>query len=664
MNLTPNFPQFGKIVNDSFQALIRNQVFETLSGDLLWEIYIKAFPEGTNPVFKTRTEHDCTCCRQFIKRIGGLTDGNKTVWDEAAELAPEPYNHVAKHMRRVILSAEITNVFAVNSKENSFGFQKTRSQAKGDKSAPVITWDHFYSGTIPSRLQSESPDTIKGDYRTTAEVFARGLKELKSDAFDTVLSLADLYRGEEHRPAILAFQKLQKGYNNSSNKANFIWLNAKDHAARFRNTVIGTLITDISEGVDIDKAVRSFETKVAPQNYKRTTSIITPGMIKQAMNTIAELGLESALERRFAKISDINVNDVLWVDNKVKPSMKGGLEDLLMKEVKTSKAVTSETLTTDEFMELLKSTNSLELFIDSKFNGNFVSLTAPVHSEVKQLFKWDNDYAWSYSGNVADSIKERVKKAGGKVTGALRVSLSWYNWDDLDLHIHCPLDHIYFGSRIGYHSKGHLDVDMNAGGPTSREPVENVIWEKTPPDGKYEVVINNFNCREQKDVGFTVEIESEGKVHNFAFNTGVRYKEDVRVATITMKNGVMAKLEVGDARITTGILSQDKWNLKTESFVKVNAVTLSPNFWGNNKVGNKHLFLFLEGCLSDEPTRGIYNEFLNSRLEGHRKVFEVIGDKTKCQPTEGQLSGVGFSSTKRETLIVRVNGKRQYKLEV
>lgn len=87
---------------------------------------------------------------------------------------------------------------------------------------------------------------------------------------------------------------------------------------------------------------------------------------------------------------------------------------------------------------------------------------------------------------------------------------------------------------------------------------------------------------------------------------------------------------------------------------------LSPNYWGENAVGNKHTFFVLDGAKSDEETRGFYNEFLHPRLEEHRKVFEVIGDKTKCRPTEGQLAGLGFSSTKKDSfLVVARQGKKQ-----
>lgn len=673
VSVTNVFPKFAKLVHQSFQELAAAPiVFETGSGDTLWEAYLNAFPPGTNPLFKKRTEHDCSCCRQFIRRAGMITDGKgQTVWDEAAKSAPEPYRQVAKALRDLVRSMPISNIYMISKKEGAFGTRESHSQAEG---GPVITWNHFYTGEIPSKLRSDSADATKGEFRTSVEVFARGVKELKPDAVESVLGLIEannLYRGEEHKAAVLAFQKAQKEYNAAKDKEAFVWLNCTK-AFRFRNTVIGTLVTDISDGMDIEAAVRAFETKVAPQNYKRTTAVITPGMIKKAMETITELGLEPALERRFAKIGDINVNDVLWVDNSVKNLMKGGLEAALLKEAKVTapSEQKAESIGMAEFLGLLKGTTSLELFLDGAHLGNMVSLTAPVHPEPKQLFKWSNDFSWSYTGNVADSIKERVKKAGGKVTGVMRVSLSWFNYDDLDLHIYesggrgvrVLGDHIYFGHKQGA-SGGCLDVDMNAGGGRTREPVENVAWSNKPPDGSYKVVVNNYSHRESKDVGFVIEIESAGKLHNFSYNKGVRQAQDIHVCTLQVKGGVITSIEEGDAGITSSALSQDKWGLKSESWVKVNAVTLSPNYWGDNKVGNKHVFFFLEGCQSDEATRGIYNEFLHSRLEPHRKVFEVIGEKTKCQPTPGQLSGLGFSSTKKETVLVKVNGKRLYKVQ-
>ena len=94
------------------------------------------------------------------------------------------------------------------------------------------------------------------------------------------------------------FRSLQNRWTQATDRRASVFANAMNAAARFRNTVIGTLDQDLSAGVDLEQAVRSFEAKVAPQNYQRPTALITPGMVKAAMKTIAELGSEESLQRR------------------------------------------------------------------------------------------------------------------------------------------------------------------------------------------------------------------------------------------------------------------------------------------------------------------------------------------------------------------------------
>jgi hypothetical protein len=683
--MTDRFPTFAKMVAASFQSMTKaGPSFVTnVEGDALYSLYLLAFPPGTNPVFKKQTEHECSCCKQFIRRAGNVVaikdNELTTVWDKAAEKAPHPYNIVATKLRDAVLASTVSDLFLVSEKEHSFGAINTRSLDKD--SGRAITWDHFYTDQIPKRLQAASPDAVRGDYRTTVQVFERGLIELAPAAVETVLALIDannLYRGAEHRAAVTQFQKAQATYlakKPGQERETYVWTSAYGPASRFRNTVIGTLVQDISEGQDVERAVKSFETKVAPTNYKRTSAVITPGMVKKAMETIESLGLEPALERRFAVIGDISVNDVKWVDGTVKPLMKGGIGDALMQHAVKANPKSSEEelkraedIGLDNFMtKILPETTSMEILLKGEHLGNLMSLTAPVTPEPKQLFRWSNDFAWSYGGNVADSIAERVKKAGGKVEGAtLRVSLSWFNFDDLDLHIVEPqgrgiavLNEISFRQKRGW-TGGILDVDMNAGVGSTREAVENVVWTAQMPPGAYKIVVNNFAQRETSNVGFVIEVESQGKLSHFSYNKTVRNREDIHVVTLHMKDGLIERVEPGDPAITSSNISQEKWGLTTEQYVKVKAVTLSPNHWGDNAVGNKHTFFVLEGAKNDEPTRGFYNEFLHPRLEPHRKVFEVIGDKTKCQPTDGQLSGLGFSSTKKDSFIVRVHqGKKQ-----
>ena len=48
--------------------------------------------------------------------------------------------------------------------------------------------------------------------------------------------------------------------------------------------------------------------------------------------------------------------------------------------------------------------------------------------------------------------------------------------------------------------------------------------------------------------------------------------------------------------------------------------------------------------------------FLVEDLSQHRKVIEMVGSKMKTDLSDRQLSGLGFSSTQRNSLLCRVKG--------
>jgi uncharacterized protein YfaP (DUF2135 family) len=656
-----DFRPFAKAIRANFDTLSKQELYTVnISGDELWDFYLDSFPAGTNEVFRQRREYDCSCCKNFMRNIANvvaIVDNQLvSVWDVAD--VGHPFNVVCEALSDKVKGLGISNVF--RTKENSFGAEMTRDFESN------INWNHFNTKIATKHICAEVAE-FKGKKATAAQVFRRALEELDSGAVVTVQDLIKddlLYRGTEHKAAVDAFATVQREYNklNSDEARNiFIWANIDSFVTGFRNTVIGTLVQDLTEGKDLEKAVGSFETKMAGDNYKRSKTLITPNMIKDAMKTIEKLNLETALERRFARIGDVTVNNVLWVDNSVVGKMKGGIESLLMEAAVTKKPNVdkAENIGIEAFMaDVVPRAKSIDVLVKNAFAGNFMSLTAPVHDDVEQLFKWNNNFGWSYDGEVADSdIKAKVAKAGGNVTNAaLRISLAWHNYDDLDIHVIEPdKTHIYFGNP-----RGKLDVDMNAFGARSREPVENISYTKSNlVDGVYIVKVNQYTRRENIDYGFELEVENNGSVHNFSYPKAVA--GTIGALKITVKNGIVAAIVTGEG-VSGGMMPQDKWGIKTETFVPVNTIILSPNYWDDNATGNKHWFFILKDCLNPEPTRGIYNEFLKSGLEQHRKVFEVLGSKTKCEPTDDQLSGIGFSSTKRTELPVLVKTATGQKL--
>jgi len=665
------FHAFATRAHERFNHMSEGELFVVdIDGDTLWAEYLAAFPEGTNPIYITNTEHDCSCCRNFIKNIGNviaISDSGKrrTIWDMDDDV-PAPYDTVAAKLDKLVRNAPIVSVFRPT--EPSYGAEQSR-MLKAD--GTVHVWKHFHAKIFSRHLVKE-PATKRGEINTTAQVFERGLKELKADALQQVMDLISsnaLYRGEEHKRAVQEFSHAQNAYKRAlapHDRADFVWQNVGHRAARFRNTVIGTLVQDLSDGMDMEQAVRSFEQKVAPTSYKRPTALITPRMVESAMKTIQELGLEPALERRFANIGDVSVNDVLWVDNADRVEMKGGVRDVLMAaaQVPTTMAGEVKEISVGQFLSLvMPKATSISMLVKNAHLGNFVSLTAPVHAHDAQLFKWGNHFGWSYDGNITDSIRERVKNAGGNVEGKLRFSLAWDNKDDLDLHVHTPnRTHIHFRNRTG--QGGKLDVDANGMDGLRDDPVENVAFQD-PVDGFYLVVVHQYSKRQTSNVGFTLQAVAGGQVLEFKHPKAVGEGAGVTIGQFEVRNGAIVGVRDTHANVEQGSVSKQKWGISTETEVRVRTIMHSPNHWGDSAVGNKHTIFMLEGCKNDQPTRGIYNEFLHGSLEVHRKVFEVLGEKTKCPVVDDQLSGLGFSSTKGDSVVLRVRGdgmNRLYKV--
>lgn len=85
--------------------------------------------------------------------------------------------------------------------------------------------------------------------------------------------------------------------------------------------------------------------------------------------------------------------------------------------------------------------------------------------------------------------------------------------------------------------------------------------------------------------------------------------------------------------------------------------------WDSN-VGNAHLFFVLDKAHNDEQPRGFFNEFLKEELAVHKRVFEALGGRMKVEEAEKQVTGLGFSVTQHDELIVKVNGKFSRTLKI
>ena len=95
--------------------------------DKLWSLYLDSFPSEKNPIYRERTWHDCSCCRHFIKTMGGVVaikNGEViSLWDFDVD-GDDTYEFSIKAMREYIHSCHIADKFLT--KENQIGTQSNR----------------------------------------------------------------------------------------------------------------------------------------------------------------------------------------------------------------------------------------------------------------------------------------------------------------------------------------------------------------------------------------------------------------------------------------------------------------------------------------------------------------------------------------------------------
>lgn len=674
-----------------------------ITGQQVWDLYLKGY--GKDPVYRdpNSSTHNCNYCNNFIRRYGNIVTviDNEivTIWDliedeefdstyitsslKSANIQDVFFEHLEMLQRMQydpnIWKMKVHDKFRLGVAQNHKLYTEQDNQ-KGYvqmEVGSVVTFNHLHVD-LPKQFVldgNKSVEAVQGDYRTKKEVFQRLLNEVPKDTLILVRDLINqesLLNGKTHLQNV---NEILKWYDKKRDEDWWYWIvtyKMFDALAKFKNTLIGTLCTELAEGMDLNKACENWNKRVDPVNYMKAKAPITKAQIALAEKFVVENGYETAFDRRLATLTDIDISEIKHVNNDTSAPVT------IFSNIKTPSGTgrhkrsefdsVSEVQIEDFMNNILPNCTSVEVLLENNMVGNFVNLTTSKHENAKQIFQWSNPFSWTFNGNLAgkSQITEAVKKQGGK-TGVLRFSIMWSEGnskDDSDLDAHCEEskgDHIYFSSTRSRFTKGELDIDITAPlrhKKSGNEVVENITYPELRfiKDGVYRFYVHQYASRNSQ--GFKAEISMNGELFQYEYNRPVRGY--VNVAEVTMKNGVMTI----DHKLPHTDVTRNVWGLDTQEFHKVNLICKSPNHWGDNGVGNLHYLFMLEGCKNPDEVRSFHNEQLISDLREHRKVLDVLGMNCLVPSTDNQLAGVGFNATVRSSMIVRCKGSFQRVIKI
>ena len=391
------------------------------TADGLNDTYLSALPAE-------RQVHTCTACRHFIERFGGLVtigkDGalHPAMWSAKV---PDFYWPALIAMATLAQRARVEGPFL--SPEATWGTPQTHNRAKG------IVWSHL-SVRVPAAVRFRERALTAGQAmaakREDFGTVARALADFTAPMLDEALRLLEtdsLSRAERFIGPVKWLRTLHDRPKGNAGQ-NVLWraiASAPDGYCHPRASVIGSLLEDIVDGMPFEDNKSRWAAKMHPLQYQRPQAPPSAGNIAAAEAMIEKLGIARSLERRFARLDEI---ETIWRPKDATPPSSGGgvFGHLKAKEDAPPPAVDIPpvTMTWEKFRRTaLEGAEALELLAPSV--GPYIALTTAEHADAPLIFRWDHPVAWYLWGSPAPAHAWGVRAGWTKVTAVSPLPPMW-----------------------------------------------------------------------------------------------------------------------------------------------------------------------------------------------------------------------------------------------
>ncbi len=395
-------------------------LFETNAADL-YALYLDNLPDE-------REVHTCTACRKFIEHFGGLVtldeSGKSTSAFWCVANVPEFYGASVAAMQREVERARVTAPFI--SSEPRYGMPKTG------------TWTHFAATPPKSRIYKhallsagQAMAARREDFRTVASALADFTPAMLTEAL-RLLQAEKLVRSERFVAPVswlLDLNTRRASAKDSRRRDNILWSAiaiAPDGYCHPRASVVGSLLEDIASGLSFGDVKARFDAKLHPLQYQRPQAAPSAGAIALAEKTFEAMGLTPALERRWARLDEI---ETIWrpVCSAGKAPAGGVFGHLTPKGAAGPIGVPGMppvTMTWDKFTRTVLS-GALAIECNVPSHGNFIAMTTAVNADAPPLLKWNNPFAWYVYHGGSPAQQWGLSSGWRKVEALSRSPTAW-----------------------------------------------------------------------------------------------------------------------------------------------------------------------------------------------------------------------------------------------
>ncbi len=384
------------LLTDSKEKLFTTSV----DPEKMWHQYLQGFPPAE------RQHYNCNACRHFIQHYGGLvciTETGQTyspLW-EPAVTRPAAYKESIDSLLHMVRHAQVTGVFYCNDYDLGHGLA-------GGWTHLHVTLPRTY-GLVGGGRRLEVGQAM-AEKRADWVNVCRFLNEYPVSLLRTAVSILKVDALDRSEKVLGQAEWLVKvgqfwhEYDREYREAR-LWKEVANAPAGFchpKSSMISTLLDDLKNGLSVDEVKRRWAEKMHPLQYQRPTAAPKAQAIERAEALFKEMGLASALRRRFAKLDEV---ETLWQQptSLGQPAVEGEIFGRLKRKAPEFMPVSNEPrfMTWEKFQrDVLPTAEKME-WTPGYGHHNFSQMTGPVVPDAPRLFQWNHPYcSYTYHGGT------------------------------------------------------------------------------------------------------------------------------------------------------------------------------------------------------------------------------------------------------------------------